>query len=516
MLRILFALILALLAPAIAASPNVIVILADDMGVGDVSHNGGKVPTPHLDRLAAEGMHFTDGHSSSSVCTPTRYALVTGRYNWRSPLKRSVLWGPSEALIRNGETTLAAFLGKSGYQSSVVGKWHLGLDWAQLPEKGKAAEGQTKGVGWEIDFTKPVKNGPTDLGFTEDFLFPASLDMAPYVYLRNDEVIDQPTISATFWSTRWGPAVKEMKPEQCLPDFARESRAFISRAAKAGKPFFLYLPLTSPHTPITPSERFKGKSPLGPYGDFLMETDWVVGEVLAELDERKLAENTLVIFTTDNGCSPQAKFKELAGHDHFPSGGLRGHKADIYEGGHRVPFLVRWPGKVAAASTTDRTVCQTDIFATVAEAISQPLGEADAPDSVSFLPTLTGGKQEARPATIHHSINGSFAIRKGEWKLCLCPGSGGWSEPKPNQAWKDKALPRVQLFNLNHDLAEEKNLEAKHPEKVKELVQELVTLLERGRTTHGPKQANHGKIPFQQELLRAFPALAESEEVKAQ
>jgi arylsulfatase A-like enzyme len=351
MVRLLLpALLAALLSVANARTPNVVVILADDMGVGDVSHNGGKAATPHLDQLAREGMRFTDAHSASAVCTPTRYALVNGRYNWRSPLKKGVLGGPSPTLIRNGETTLAAFLGKHGYRSMVIGKWHLGLDWAKLPQKGQAAEGPTKGAGWDIDFTQKAANGPTALGFSEDFLFPASLDMAPYVYLRNDEAIDQPTVSATFWSNRWGPAVKGMKAEQCLGDFAREARAFIGR--NAGKPFFLYLPLTSPHTPIAPSERFRGKSPIGPYGDFIMETDWVVGEVLAELDARGIADDTLLFFTTDNGCSPQAGFDELATHDHHPSGKFRGHKADIYEGGHRVPFLVRWPGKVAAGTTT--------------------------------------------------------------------------------------------------------------------------------------------------------------------
>lgn len=504
------ALVAALVSLAAARTPNVIVILADDMGVGDVSHNGGKAPTPHLDQLAREGMRFTDAHSASSVCTPTRYALITGRYNWRSPLKKGVLGGPSPSLIRHGETTLAAFLGKHGYHSTVIGKWHLGLDWVKLPGKATAAEGPTKGAGWDIDFTKKVRNGPTALGFSEDFLFPASLDMAPYVYLRNDEVIDQPTISATFWANRWGPAVKDMKPEQCLGDFAREARAFIGRAAEAKDPFFLYLPLTSPHTPIVPSERFQGKSGIGPYGDFLMETDWVVGEVLAELDERKLAGDTLLFFTTDNGCSPEAGFDDLAGHDHHPSGPLRGHKADIYEGGHRVPFLARWPGRIAAASASDRTICQTDIFATVAAALDQPLGDTAAPDSVSFFPTLTGHTQNPRPATVHHSINGSFAIRKGPWKLCLCPGSGGWSPPKPNQAWKNAELPRVQLFHLGDDLGETKNLAAEHPEKVEELVLELVKLLENGRTTPGPKQRNQGGIPFHRDLLDKFPSLAGS------
>lgn len=509
--------LLFLLASALCAKPpHVIVILADDMGVGDVSHHGGKAPTPHLDRLAREGMRFTDAHTSSSVCTPTRYALLTGRYNWRSPLKKGVLGGTSAALIKNDEVLLPAFLGEHGYHSMAVGKWHLGLDWAKLPEKAEAAEGPTKGAGWNIDFTRKAAGGPTALGFDEDFLFPASLDMAPYVYLRDDKVIEAPTISATFWQNRWGPAVKAMKAEQCLGDFAREARAFIKRRSAEDAPFFLYLPLTSPHTPIAPSERFRGKSELGPYGDFLMETDWVVGEVLAELDAQGVAEDTLLFFTTDNGCSPQAGFEALANKDHHPSGPFRGHKADIYEGGHRVPFLVRWPGKVAAGSSSDRTLCQTDLFATVAAAIDQPLGDSTAPDSVPFLSTLAGETQEPRPATVHHSINGSFAIRKGSWKLCLCPGSGGWSSPKPQQAWKNPQLPRVQLFDLDDDPGEKTNLEAEHPEKVEELVGDLASLIDRGRTTPGPDQANHGRIPFHPELLERFETLAKSGAVRRQ
>jgi arylsulfatase A-like enzyme len=495
-----------ILAPAVAADrPNVIVILADDMGVGDVSHHGGKAPTPHLDRLAAEGMRFTDGHSSSSVCTPTRYALLTGRYNWRSPLKKGVLYPPSEALIRHGEPTLAEFLGPLGYRSTVIGKWHLGLSWAELSDKAAAEEGPTRGRGWNIDFSRKVTRGPTTIGFDEDFLFPASLDMAPYVYLRDDVAIDQPTISATFWSNRWGPAVKGMKPQQCLGDFAREARTFIRKNAE--HPFFIYLPLTSPHTPIAPSERFLGKSGIGTYGDFLMETDWVVGEVLAELEAQGVADDTLLFFTTDNGCSPQAKFAELAKHDHHPSGPFRGHKADIFEGGHRVPFLVRWPGKVAAGRTSDRTLCQTDIFATVAEALGKELGPEAAPDSFSFLPTLLGRSQEARPSTVHHSINGSFAIRQGPWKLCLCPGSGGWSSPKPKQAARNAELPKVQLYHLGRDPGETTNLEAEHPEKVDALAAALGDLIARGRSTPGPKLKNHGEIPFPEPILQRFPTL---------
>lgn len=502
-LRLLALLFLAL--PA-AAKPNLIVILADDMGVGDVAHHGGKAATPHLDRLAAEGMRFTDAHSASSVCTPTRYALLTGRYNWRSPMKKGVLGGPSTPLIRHGETILPKFLARHGYRSSVIGKWHLGLGWEKLDSPAEAAKGPTRGAGWGIDYTKRVSGGPLDLGFTENFLYPASLDMAPYLYLRDDKPITLPTVSRTFWQQRWGPAVKDFKPEQCLADFAREARAFIAREAENEAPFFLYLPLTSPHTPIVPSERWQGKSELGPYGDFLMETDWVVGEVLAELDQRGLAEDTLIVFTTDNGCSPQADIPALEKMGHHPCGDLRGHKADLWEGGHRVPFVVRWPGEVKPGTTSDRTLCQTDLFATFADVLGTAPEPAEAPDSVSFLSTLRGNDQDARPATVHHSINGSFAIRKGPWKLLLCPGSGGWSAPKPDAAWESD-LPKVQLYHLDRDHGETRNLESEHPEIVKELADALAELIHQGRTTPGPKQANHGSIPFPAPVLERFPEL---------
>jgi len=514
MTRTLKSLLLALAALAGTAlardRPNLIVILADDMGIGDVSHNGGKAPTPHIDRLAREGMRFTDAHSSSSVCTPTRYALLTGRYNWRSPLKKGVLGGTSECLIRHGETILPAFLGDSGYRSTVVGKWHLGLGWSKLDEPARAESGPTEGAGWGIDYTERAAGGPCDLGFDEDFLFPASLDMAPYVYLRNDRVIERPTVTKEFHPNRKGPAVRDMVPEQCLGDFAREARAFIARQAEQEDPFFLYLPLTSPHTPIAPSERWVGKSAIGPYGDFLMETDWVVGEVMAELEACGELDETLIVFTADNGCSPQAGIPELEKRGHHPCGELRGHKADLYEGGHRVPFLVRWPGKVKPGTRSDRTLCQTDLFATFAGLLGREPEGAEAVDSVSFLPTLLGEEQGPRGATVHHSINGSFALRKGPWKLCLCPGSGGWSAPKPGVAWKDKSLPRVQLFKLDEDPGETRNLEARFPEKVEELAAELAAIIAKGRSTPGPEQPNHGAIPFRKELTERFPGLGGS------
>ena len=496
-------------------APNVIVILADDLGYGDLHHDGGLPPTPHCDQLAAEGMSFTDAHTTSSVCTPTRYGILTGRYNWRSRLKKSVLFGLDEPLIPSSRLTMPAFLKQQDYHTAIVGKWHLGLGWQKLPngETRKAKSGETKGKGWDFDYSKKVKGGPLALGFDESYIIPASLDMFPYVYLKNDKPTQEATVTKAFF--RPGPSGADFEAINCLRDFARESRDYIkARAANKDKPFFLYLPLTSPHTPIVPSKAWQGKSGIGSYGDFLMETDWVVGEVLDELDKNKLAGDTIVIFVTDNGCSPAAKIPDLVAQGHKPNGALRGHKADIYEGGHRVPFIVRWPGTVKAGSTFDQTICTSDIFATIADINGklETLPASAAEDSFSFLSALKSeNKTKAiRPFTIHHSINGSFAIRKGKWKLALCPGSGGWSEPKPNKALKNMELPNVQLFNLEADLGEQNNVQGKHPDIVNELVKDLATAIDNGRTTQGSSQSNDGyPNTFSERVLKEFPVLAE-------
>ena len=494
--------------------PNVIYILADDLGYGDLSHAGGKAPTPHCDRLAKEGMRFTDSHTTSSVCTPTRYGIVTGRYNWRTKLKSGVLWGLSEPLIPEKRLTVPKFLQQNGYHTAVIGKWHLGLGWKMLPngEKKQAKSGPTKGDGWQIDYSKKVTGGPLAIGFDESFIIPASLDMFPYVYLKNDKSTEWATVTKAFH--RPGPSGEKFEAINCLRDFAREANQFIDARSKAkNKPFFLYLPLTSPHTPIVPAKPWQGKSKMGSYGDFLMETDWVVGEVLKAVDRNKLAENTMVIFTADNGCSPQAKIPNLIKQGHKPNANWRGHKADIFEGGHRTPFLVRWPAKIKAGSVSDQTICTTDLFATLKEIIAanKSLPNNAAEDSFSFLPALLGKKDSSiRPFTIHHSINGSFAIRRGNWKLSLCPGSGGWSAPRPNVAKKDKNLPLIQLYNLEKDPTEKTNLQAKHPELVLELVNDLAMAIKNGRTTPGAIQSNEGHPKtFDERLLDHFPALKE-------
>lgn len=451
-----------------AAPPNIVFILADDMGTGDVKcfFPAGKTATPNLDRLAAQGMRLTDAHSGSAVCTPTRYGIVTGRYAWRSRLKKGVLGGFSSSLIEPDRSTVAKVLKQAGYRTACVGKWHLGMDWPR--GDGSADEGDAgKGIQWD----QPIGGGPLGAGFDEYFGISASADMPLYGFIRNDRVVEKPTTEKTF--IRKGPAVAEFETELCLPAFARESIAFLERCAQKGGPFFLYLPLNAPHTPISPNPAWQGKSGLGPYGDFVMETDDTVGQVLAALDRLGLASNTVVFFSADNGCSPAAKIEDLRAKGHDPCAGLRGTKADVYEGGHRVPTIVRWPGTVPPGSTRAVTVTLTDFMATVAEIAGAKLPDGAAEDSVSFVPVLKGGTNAVHEAVIHHSINGSFAIRRGAWKLCACPGSGGWSDPKPGAAGTKK-LPPVQLFNLEQDPAEQTNLQDRHPE----IVRELSALLE--------------------------------------
>ena len=498
-----FLLLSVLSTPAFGRPPNIVFILADDMGYGDPAYAGGKIATPHLDRIAREGMNFTDAHTSSAVCTPTRYGILTGRYNWRSPMKKGVLNGFSKPLIPETRMTVARLLGGAGYTSSVVGKWHLGLGWEKA-----GTPGQKKGEGWDIDYTARLGGGPLALGFTENFLFPASLDMPPYVYLRNDIPLGVPTVTKSFKEpNRPGPATEDFEATDVLPDLAREARAFIGReAARKDKRFFLYLPLTSPHTPLVPSEAWQGKSGMGDYADFMMQTDWVVGEVLAELDARGVAENTLLIFTSDNGCSPMAGIPELAAKGHLVNGALRGHKADIFEGGHRVPFLVRWPERVKAGSNCAATVCTTDFFATAAELAGAEIPDNAAEDSFSMLPLLKGEDGFGRSYTIHHSINGSFAIRQGKWKLNLCPGSGGWSAPQPGHA--TAGLHPVQLYDLDSDPGERDNLAVKQAGRVNEMADLLAKAIRDGRSTPGAKQQNDGwpdTIPA--DVLELLPQL---------
>jgi arylsulfatase A len=487
-----------------AARPNIVFILADDLGYGDVKclNPQGKIATPHLDRLAAGGMIFTDAHSSSAVCSPTRYGILTGRYNWRSKLKSFVLGGLSPRLIEPDRMTVASFLHQHGYTTGCIGKWHLGMDWVKFPGKTVAELNiESAEQVHSVDYTQPIANGPTSVGFDFYFGISASLDMVPYTFIVNDRVQANPTEEKNFPlmvdradnGTRVGPAAPGFEVENVLPALTKRAAEFIGECAsdaKRGKPFFLYLPLNAPHTPIAPTAEWRGKSGLNPYADFVMQTDATVGTVLDALEKAGVAENTLVIFTSDNGCSPQAKFDELLAKGHNPSYEFRGTKADIFDGGHHVPFIARWPARVKAGSRSDQIVCLTDFFSTAAAIFGEKLPDNAAEDSVSLLPALEGkADRPLREAIVHHSINGSFAIRQANWKLELCPDSGGWSAPKPNtKAAKD--LPPVQLYDLTSDIGETKNVQADHPEIVARLTELLKKYVADGRSTPGAPQQN--------------------------
>ena len=486
-----------------SAKPNIIFILADDLGYGDVKclNPQGKIATPQMDRMAAGGMIFTDAHSSSAVCSPTRYGILTGRYNWRSRLKSGVLGGLSPRLIEEGRMTVASLLKQHGYTTACIGKWHLGLDWVKFAGKEVSDLNIEKPeqVG-SVDFSKPFTNGPLAVGFDSYFGIAASLDMVPYTFLENDHVTKAPSETQKFpmmtgregGFTREGPTAPGFTTEDVLPALTRRAVDYIgahAADAKAGQPFFIYMPLNAPHTPIAPTAEWLGKSGLNPYADFVMQTDATLGAVLDALEKGGIAENTLVIFTSDNGCSPSAKFDELAAKGHHPSYEFRGNKADIYDGGHHVPYLVRWPARVKAGTRSDQIVCLNDFISTCAAIVGAKLPDTAGEDSVSLLPAFEGrAEKPLREAIVHHSINGSFAIRQGNWKLELCPDSGGWSEPRPGKA--PAGSPPVQLYDLSDDIGERRNVQADHPEIVARLTALLEKYVADGRSTPGAPQQN--------------------------
>ncbi len=471
--------------------PNIIYVLADDLGYGDVGcfNPESMILTPHLDRMAAEGMKFTDAHSSSAVCTPTRYGLMTGRYNWRTTLKNGVLSGTSPPLIDPERETVASLLKNAGYRTAFIGKWHLGWNWSK----------DSAGM---IDFSKPVTGTPNSNGFDYTYGHCGSLDMTPYVYVENGRSTAIPVETTEnrdyqgFW--RKGLTAPDFDHGDVTPNFFRRSFELIKSQAEGDAPFFLYLPLPSPHTPILPTAAWQGRSGLNPYGDFVMMVDDYMGQLLKTVKEAGIEENTLIIFTSDNGCSPRAKFDELAEKGHYPSYIFRGSKADIFEGGHRIPFIAKWPSVIGPGKVCEQTICLIDFMATCASISKFNLPDNAGEDSYDLLP-LFKAPQSAdylREAIVHHSINGSFAIRKGEWKYILCDDSGGWSYPRPGRDTLT-ARPPYQLYNLVHDPGEKENLLGKYPEIELELMEILSTYIAEGRSTPGENQENDpvGKWP---------------------
>ena len=462
--------------------PNIIYILTDDLGYGDVSafNQNSKLHTINIDKLADEGMRFTDAHSNSALCSPTRYGVLTGRYAWRTSLQKGVLWSNDTALIDQHRLTVATLLKSAGYSTACIGKWHLGLDWGKN-EKGN------------IDYNLPIKNGPITHGFDYFFGITASLDIPPYVYIKNDRItatkID--TIEGTngkgFW--RKGPIGNDFKHAEVLPMMTNKAVEYIQSQTSSASPFFLYLALPAPHTPILPAKEFIGKSGTNAYGDFVLMVDAMVDKIMNAVHDAGMDNNTLIIFTSDNGCSPSADFKELAEYGHHPSYVFRGAKSDIWEGGHHIPFIVKWPGKIKQNSICDSTICLTDLIATCASLIHKQLPDNAGEDSYDLLPLLLNKGKYQRADIILHSGDGFFAIEKNKWKLELCAGSGGWSEPTEKNAAALQLFP-LQLYDMKNDVSEKNNLAEKYPEKVTALTIVMQHLISDGRSTKGNIQKN--------------------------
>lgn len=446
------------LAARAAAShePNIVYILADDLGWGDLGcyNRESAVPTPNADRLAKQGVRFTDMHSPSSVCTPTRYGILTGRYCWRSSLKKGVLYGRSPNLIEQGRMTVPSMLKSRGYETAGIGKWHLGLG-------GQAS----------TDYTKPLHPGPVDHGFNYYFGIPASLDMEPYLYFENDRVVEQPTSSTpgssqprgVFW--RPGPIAPSFRIDQVLPTLVSKAVDYIKRPKT--KPYYLYLALTAPHTPWVPLASYRDKSKAGTYGDFVAMVDDMLGRVLDAIGET----NTLVVLTSDNGAD--WKEEDKARFAHRANAKWKGEKADIWDGGHRIPFLARWPGQIPAGAVSGQLGCLTDFMATAAALTGTRLPRDAGEDSFNLLPAMLGtAKRPIRDTIVHHSLDGMFSIRQGKWKLELGLGSGGFTKPARIQPKPGEAPG--QLYDLESDPVEAVNVYQQHPE----IVARLTRLLE--------------------------------------
>ncbi len=477
--------------------PNIVYILADDMGYGDMACNNpaSGIPTPHLDRLAAQGMRFTDAHAASSVCTPSRYSILTGRYCWRTPLKQSVLWEWDPPLIEPGRLTVASLLRDNGYRTACIGKWHLGWEWPTRDGR-PVTEGLGIGEfnvderyrrGRRIDYGEAIRGGPVDCGFDSYFGVDVP-NFPPYAWFEGDRLTALP-VEEKPESMFGHPGVMTpgWKLEAMIPAFVDRARSCIAQSGP--DPFFLYMALTSPHTPIVPNAEFLGRSGAGRYGDFVCEVDWVVGQIMEALDKRGIAENTLLIFTSDNGpeniaAAEGGAYERIRRFNHSSMAHLRGVKRDTWEGGHRVPFVVRWPDAIPAGSICDRLVSLQDLIATCADMLDVTPSGREAEDSISMLPLLRGQRDAVpRTSVVHHSGSGRFALRKDHWVFIDAPSGSDHGEP----AWFTELRGYVphddvgELFDLREDIAERTNLYRRYPEKVRELAAELKRIM----TSHG-------------------------------
>jgi arylsulfatase A len=468
-----------------SSRPNIVFIMADDMGYGDLGCYGAtKIPTPHMDRLAGEGIRFTDAHSSAAVCTPSRYSVLTGRYCWRSRLKKWVLWGFEPPLIEPERLTVASMLKRRGYATAAIGKWHLGLGWTTVDGGLPTADGRN------VDYAVPIQGGPLELGFDTCFCITGSLDMAPYCFIEDDHAVGTPSTEKDPYlpQQREGLMVPGWRDDLVDVRFTERAVAFIEQHAEQQpeQPFFLYLTPSAPHRPCVPPDFAAGTSDAGERGDMVAVVDWMVGQIDDALERHGLQGRTLVIVTSDNG----ARLTNYDGRDygHKSNGDLRGQKADIWDGGHREPFIARWPGHIAPGTTSSQLTCLCDLMATCAHILGVPLPASAGQDSYSFLHALTGtpSSEPVREALVHHSGDGMFSLRRGRWKLIQGLGSGGFTEPRHVEPPPEG--PLGQLYDMESDQQETGNAWLDYPGVVKELAAALAQFQSLGHTRPGAKR----------------------------
>ncbi len=490
-------------AQAQTEKPNIVYILADDMGIGDVSalNSDAKVSTPNIDALVKNGMTFTDAHTTSSVCTPSRYSIMTGEYAWRTKLKRRVLDGYSKAMIDENKDTAPKLLQRNGYNTAMIGKWHLGWNWVieneESLERDEKVSYKFKGnISDKVDYAQPFTGGPTDCGFDYFFGINASLDFPPYVYSENNKLITIPTETMQFDGKRAdfpGGRKKDLEGGQLMKRKGDKAKGFEAKSVMLEltnrstqyiknyndeKPFFLYIPLTAPHTPVYPRDEFVGTSKAGIYGDFIQELDWTVGEVMKALKEKGIEDNTIIIFTADNGASKMSFPVEFEDKfNHKPSAHLKGRKASLYQGGHTVPFIVQWKNEIKSHSKNSNAISLGDLYATCSELVNAKTDANQGLDSYSILQLLKGGNNYDREVSIYNNFAGHFSVRKGDWKMDLSQNKG-----------------RSHLFNIKEDPSEKNNLfnNPAYTEKINTLKTVLNKTILNGRSTEGEALKNDG------------------------
>ena len=476
--------------------PNIVIIYADDMGYGDLNcqNPNSKIPTPNLNKLSSEGMRFTDAHSSSGICSPSRFAMLTGTYHWRR--QHDIVGAFGKPFFEDSDLTLAHILKSKGYSTACIGKWHLGWDWdfknepsAEVMQWGKMRKVYAPE---DINWSNTIEGGPLDRGF--DYYFgDGTINFPPYVWVENSKIIEAPTEIMDInnigfdtkegeWEFRPGPKAKDWNPYNVLPTLTKKTIEWLSKHNKE-QPFFLYFALPSPHAPIIPNDEFDGLSEAGAYGDFMVQSDWVLGQVLNTLKEKGMEDNTIIIFSADNGPEAYA-WKRAEVFDHYSMGDFRGLKRDVWEGGHHVPLIIKWPGKIKEGSVSDQVISQVDFMATLASITGIDLPAYSAPDSYNFEDVLLGSEQDSpvREATVHNTYKGKWGIREGDW-LYINDKTGGHRK-MPDSFIKLRGYNDFDtdglLFNMKDDPEQRNNLYIEYPERVAKMKQRLKEYREQG------------------------------------